>query len=257
MQQSLRPLHDVKVLVTRPQQRALGLCQMIEQAGGSALQFAAIEINEPENFQSREYARDHIQEFALAIFISPTAVEKTFEFLTALPAGIRISAIGSRTTRALEAMGLNVDVIPDGHDSESLLEHPQLQAGEITGKKIVIFRGEGGRELLGDTLQSRGAEVFYADMYQRTLPTSTSQLGQYLAETDIVAVSSNQGLQNLYDLATDKNSLTRHVLVVPGERSFTLAKALGFSNIFIAENATDEACMNTLEYAIAKMSKKS
>ena len=257
MQQSHRPLHDVKVLVTRPRQRASGLCQMIEQAGGSALQFAAIEITEPADFQSREYARDHISEFALAIFISPTAVEKTFEFLTVLPAGIRISAIGSRTTRALEAMGLNVDIIPDGHDSESLLEHPQLQAGEITGNKIVIFRGEGGRELLGNTLQSRGAEVFYADMYRRSPPTSASQLSQYLAEADIVAVSSNQGLQNLYDLATDKSSLTRHALVVPGERSFTLAKALGFSNIFIAENATDEACMNALEYVNAKMSKKS
>lgn len=257
MQQSNRPLHDVKVLVTRPQQRASGLCQMIEQAGGSALQFAAIEITGPADSQSREYARDHIQEFALAIFISPTAVEKTFEFLTALPAGIRISAIGSRTTRALEAIGLSVDIIPDGHDSESLLEHPQLQAGEISGKKIVIFRGEGGRELLGNTLESRGAEVFYADMYRRSPPTSASQLSQYLAEADIVAVSSNQGLQNLYDLATDKNSLTRHALVVPGERGFTLAKALGFSNIIIAENATDEACMNALEYANAKMSKKS
>ena len=257
MQQTHRPLHDVKVLVTRPKQRASGLCQMIEQAGGSALQFAAIEITEPADSQSREYAGDHISEFALAIFISPTSVEKTFEFLTALPAGIRISAIGSRTTRALEAIGLSVDIIPDGHDSESLLEHPQLQAGEISGKKIVIFRGEGGRELLGNTLQSRGAEVFYADMYRRSPPTSASQLSQYLAEADIVAVSSNQGLQNLYDLATDKNSLTHHALVVPGERSFTLAKALGFSNIIIAENATDEACMNALEYVNAKMSKKS
>ena len=257
MQQTHRPLHNVKVLVTRPQQRASGLCHMIEQAGGSALQFAAIEITAPTDFQSREYARDHIQEFAIAIFISPTAVEKTFEFLTVLPAGIRISAIGSRTTSALEAMGLNVDIIPDGHDTESLLEHPQLQAGQIAGEKIVIFRGEGGRELLGDTLQSRGAAVFYANMYQRSPPTSASQLSQYLAEADIVAISSNQGLQNLYDLATDKNSLTRHALVVPGERSFTLAKALGFSNIFVAENATDGACMNALEYVTAKMSKKS
>jgi uroporphyrinogen-III synthase len=229
---------------------------MIEQAGGSALQFAAIEITGPEDAQSREYARDHIQEFDLAIFISPTAVEKTFEFLTKLPAGTRISAIGSRTTSALEAMGLHVDIIPDGHDSESLLEHPQLQAGEVAGKKIVIFRGEGGRKLLGDTLQSRGAEVYYADMYRRSLPTSADQLSQYLAEADIIAVSSNQGLQNLYDLAADKNSLSRHALVVPGERSFTLAKALGFSNIYVAENATDEACMNALEYVTAKMSKK-
>jgi len=256
MQQTQRPLQDVTVLVTRPERRAAGLCQMIEQAGGLPLHFAAIEINQPADVQSREYARDHISEFALAIFISPTAVEKTFEFLTALPAGIRTSAIGSRTAHALELMGLNIDVVPDGHDTESLLEHPLMQTRMIAGGKIVIFRGEGGRELLGDTLQSRGAEVFYADMYRRSPPTSARQLDQYLAQADIITVSSNQGLQNLYDLTTDKTSLTRHFLVVPGERSFTLAKVLGFSNIFVAENATDAACMNALEYATAKMSKK-
>ena len=120
----------------------------------------------------------------------------------------------------------------------------------------MIFRGEGGRELLGNTLQSRGAVVFYADMYRRSPPPSARQLDQYLAQADIITVSSNQGLQNLYELASDKSSLTSHTLVVPGERGFTLAKALGFSNILVAENATDEACMNALEYATAKMSKK-
>jgi len=92
-------------------------------------------------------------------------------------------------------------------------------------------------------------------MYRRSPPTSADQLSQYLEEADIIAISSNQGLQNLYDLATDKVGLTRHALVVPGERGFTLAKALGFSNIYVAENATDEACMNALEYVTAKMSK--
>ena len=255
MQQSKGSLQDVQILVTRPEQRAADLCRMIEQAGGSALQFAAIEITEPADFQSREYAREHLSEFALAIFISPTAVEKTLEFLGALPAGIRISAIGNRTANALEKTGVNTDITPDGHNTESLLEHPQLQAGQIAGKKIVIFRGEGGRELLGDTLQSRGAEIFYANMYQRSPPPSATQLDQYLEQADIITVSSNQGLQNLYDLAADKNMLTSLSLVVPGERGFKLAKALGFSNIFIAKNATDEACMNALEYATAKMSK--
>jgi uroporphyrinogen-III synthase len=257
MQQTQRPLHDIKILVTRPQQRAGGLCESIAQAGGTALQFAAIEINEPADSQSREYARDHIAEFTLAIFISPTAVEKTLEYLSALPADIQISAIGSRTAKALITRGLDIAIIPDGHDSESLLEHPQMQAEQVSGQKIIIFRGEDGRELLGDTLRSRGAEVFYADMYQRSPPPSATQLDQYLEQADIITVSSNQGLQNLYDLATDKGRLTSHYLVVPGERGFMLAKALGFSNIFVAENATDEACMNALEYALAKMSKKS
>ena len=249
-QYSERPLQDLKVLVTRPKQRAEGLCRMIEQAGGIPLRFPAIEITAPASTQSREYARDHLAEFALAIFISPTAVEKTFEYLQTLPDGIRISAIGSRTADALTKKGLGIDIESGGHDTESLLAHPALQQREVSGKKIVIFKGEGGRKLLGDTLQSRGAEVIYADMYRRSRPTSAEQLDTCLAKTDIITVSSNEGLQNLFDLATDRNSLLQHRLVVPGERALTLAKALGFSNITVAENATDEACLNALKYAL-------
>ena len=255
-QQTHRPLQDLKVLVTRPVERAAGLCRLIEQAGGTALQFAAIEITAPADTQSREYARDHLAEFSLAIFISPTAVEKTFEFLPEIPANIRITAIGSRTASALESRGLNIDIVPDGHDSESLLEHPELQAEHIAGKNILIFKGEGGRELLGDTLGSRGAEVVYADMYRRALPSSPGKLDQYLVEADIITVSSNEGLQNLFELASEKTSLARHWLIVPGKRAFTLAKKLGFSNILTAENATDEAFLNALTDAIIKMSKK-
>ncbi len=251
-----RPLQDLKVLVTRPRQRAAGLCELIEQAGGIALQFAVIEITEPAINQSREYAKQHLAEFELAIFISPTTVEKTLEYLKTLPENIIISALGSRTADALKSKGLKTDIVPDGHDSESLLNHPQMQADQVSAKKIVIFRGEGGRELLGKTLQSRGAEVYYADMYQRSSPPSAKQLDEHLAAVDVITVSSNQGLQNLYDLATDKNNLTSHFLVVPGERGFTLAKALGFSNIVVAENATDKACINALEYLVPKMSKK-
>jgi len=256
MEQIQRPLQGIRVLVTRPKQRAGGLCELIETAGGIPLQFAAIEITEPTDSASREYARKHIQEFDIAIFISPTAVEKTFEFINVLPSSLAISAIGSRTGKALKSHGISIDIMPDGHDSEALLKHSRMQASQVAGKKIVIFRGEGGRELLGDTLRSRGAEVFYAEMYYRSPPASASLLQQNLADADVVTVSSNQGLQNLYDLTANKKSLTRHVLVVPGERASVLATALGFSHIIVAENATDEACLNALKYAKSQLSKK-
>ena len=254
--QSERPLHNLKVLVTRPEQRAAGLCRMIEQAGGIPQPFAAIEITEPADTRSRDFAREHIGEFALAIFISPTAVEKTLGFLHSLPAGLKLTAIGSRTAQALESSGLSLSIQPEGHDSEALLAQPQMQQERISGSKIVIFKGEGGRELLGDTLRSRGAEVFYADMYRRALPASATRLNEYLQDTDAITISSNEGLQNLYDLASDKQGFSCHNLVVPGERAAVLAKALGFSNIIVAKNATDEAIVDALEYALQKMSKK-
>lgn len=255
-QHTERPLQNRKVLVTRPKQRAAGLCRMIEKAGGIPLPFAAIEITEPADTSSREYARDHIAEFSLAVFISPTAVEKTIEYMQTLPAGLRLSAIGSRTAGTLESRGLSLAIQPEGHDTESLLALPQMQREQIAGTGILIFKGEGGRELLGDSLQERGARVFYADMYRRAAPSSAKALDQFLLDADVITVSSNEGLQNLYDLASDKQLFTGHYLVVPGERALALAKKLGFSNIAVAQNATDGAIFEALKNAITEMSKK-
>ncbi len=256
-QQTQRPLHNLKVLVTRPRQRAAGLCRLIEQAGGVPLQFAAMEIADPADSGTREYAREHLSEFSLAIFISPTAVEKTLEYLQTLPDSLGLSAIGSRTAQALESRNLSLAIMPDGHDTESLLAQPQMQRGRIAGTKIIIFKGEGGRELLADSLRARGADVFCADMYRRSAPASAAGLDQLLQDTDVITVSSNEGLQNLYDLAADKQGLLSRGLVVPGERAGALAKKLGFSKIAVARNATDGAIVEALKNnAITEMSKK-
>ncbi|NNJ97688.1 MAG: uroporphyrinogen-III synthase [Gammaproteobacteria bacterium] len=254
MQEPSGPLQGLKVLVTRPAQRASGLCQLIERAGGSAIHFAAIQIDEPDDTRSRDYVRNHLTEFELAIFISPTAVEKTLDYFVALPKNLKLAAIGSKTAHSLASRGLHIDIEPDGHDTEALLKHPLLQAERVSALQIVIFRGEGGRRLLGDTLQHRGANVFYADMYRRLPPADATQLKALLQQSDVITTSSNTGLQNLYDIVEAKHLLTEHTLIVPGQRTFNLARTLGFNDIIIAENATDEACLNALKYAKVKMS---
>ena len=256
MQPSARPLSGLNILVTRPTSRADGLCRLIEIAGGNALHFAAIEIGEPADTRSRDFIRDHLTDFDIAIFISPTAVEKTLGLLTALPPKLKLAAIGSKTALSLTSSGLNLAIQPEGHDSESLLRHPEFQTKQISGKKIVIFRGEGGRQLLGDTLQQRGADIFYANMYRRSAPSDTSSLNDLLQQADVITTSSNEGLQNLYDMAEDKDILIRRLLVVPGTRALTLARSLGFARVIRAENATDKACMDALKFASLEINNK-
>ena len=252
----LDTLTDIKVLVTRPRQRASNLCALVEQAGGTALPFAAIEITAPDDTSSRDYIIQHLHEFDLAIFISPTAVEETCKTIAEFPATLKLVAIGSKTARAIDECGYSADIVADGHDSESLLQHQGLDDDAIAGKRIVIFRGVGGRELLAEALKERGAIVRYAEMYQRSRPISADEFNQLLEQADILTVSSNEGLQNLYDLAKDKKALTQLPIVVPGERAQVLAQALDFVDIRVADNATDEACLNAIKCWYSQMGEK-
>lgn len=239
-------LHNVNVLVTRPKELADDLCDMIRIAGGVPICYPALEIREPGTSNSREFVSHNIHAFSLALFISPTAVTRTLQYLHSLPEHLRIAAIGSRTAETLAQAGFRVDILPSGHDSESLLSHPEMQAENILGANIIIFRGEGGRTLLGDTLTSRGANVVYAEMYSRAKPEPDADSEQKLYRADIVAATSNEVLLNLLDMVSDKTRLRSLPLIVPGARCEQMAKALGFKSVVVADNATDKATMDTL-----------
>ena len=85
------------------------------------------------------------------------------------PRRLQVATVGGASVRALERFGITGVVAPQGrYDSESLLDLPALAA--VNGRRVVIFRGEGGRELLGETLRARGAVVEYAECYRRVRP---------------------------------------------------------------------------------------
>lgn len=242
-------LQGLKIMVTRPQQLANHLVGLIEGKGGQTFLYPVITILGPGDTEQLEKTLKQLSDFDIAIFISPTAVSKTLERINTLPVGIDVAAIGSSTVAALHNAAIKVAIKPQGHDSEALLQHQQLQTENLRGKKVVIFRGQGGRELLGNTLASRGATVSYAEMYRRIrndkLPPLTTD---NLKSVNIIAITSNEGLQNLYDLAADKTTLLDTPLLVPGSRSRSFAETLGFRTIIRSENATDEACIKALEH---------
>jgi len=164
-------LDGAGILVTRAAHQADGLCQLIRNQGGRAIKFPTLEILAPADPEPLKKLISGISECHIAIFISPNAVSWRLGYLrdTGLPEGLKLAAVGSSTARALAAAGYTVDIVPDVQfDSEALLATPELQS--VQGKRIIIFRGEGGRALLGDTLVERGADVVYAEVYRRACP---------------------------------------------------------------------------------------
>ena len=236
------------ILITRPLGREGNLRGLIEQAGGSVLHYPVFKIQTPSDIEVESLARirDQLHSFSMAIFISATAVEQSQIYFPVLPEHLTIVSIGSKTTQALDMHNIQTDIEATEHNTESLLQSPQLQAPKIQGQRILIFRGEGGRALLGDTLVRRGAQVRYVETYHRKIPPLPPLTEQQINTLDAVTISSNEGLDNLVTLMEDPSLLIDVPIIVPGERAASLAKQHGFKVIVTAENATDEATFTAL-----------
>jgi len=167
------PLAGRGIVVTRPRETASGLARRIGAAGGRAILYPALEIDPPSDAGSAEKAIDALERFDLAVFVSPTAVQKALALMAVRgrgwPPQLVAAAVGLASRSELERLGVPGALAPDtGADSEALLALPELL--QCSGKRVVVFRGEGGRELLGDTLRQRGASVTYAACYRRSPP---------------------------------------------------------------------------------------
>jgi uroporphyrinogen-III synthase len=235
-----RELAGRGILVTRPGERAGPLARMIEEAGGRAHLFPAIEIED----LPPPPALAELERFDLAVFVSPTAVTKVMPHVAAWPPGLRAAAVGGGTRRELERRGMRAVIAPAvGADSEALLAARELQ--DVEGKRIVIFRGEGGREVLGETLRRRGAQIEYAACYRRLPPRRKPHCAP--REIDAITISSSQGLANLFDVL-DAEFLRAKPLFVPHPRVADGARARGAREVVLAGPSDEEMVAALVAY---------
>ncbi len=213
-------LDGVRVLVTRPSVQARDLVTAISARGGEAIEFPVIET-EPRDAAEIAADIDRLATPDIVIFVSANAVRFGHEFA----ASARVAAIGPATARATQEHGLAVDIAsPDGFTSEHLLKVPDMQ--QVDGKVVRIIRGNGGRELLAQTLSDRGASVEYLEVYARRMPVyspdEVAAVGRQLAagEIDVITVMSVDSLVNLLSLlpSTCHDALRKTPLVTPAAR---------------------------------------
>lgn len=228
------------ILITRPVEQSDRLCQLIRAAGGVPVVFPAIEIKPPAEPARLVELLGRLDLFDLAIFVSPTAVARAWEYIVAArgwPKTLKVAAVGKSSAQALIERGLKDVIVPPNHsDSEALLSLPALQA--ISGQRIVIFRGEGGRELLAQTLSQRGAIVEYAECYRRAKPQADiAPLLQQHAQQKFAAMvlTSRESLANLIELLGPAWDLFKSVPVfVPHQRIAEAASNQGMETVHVA-----------------------
>ena len=240
-------LSGLTVLITRPLNQADSLRRAIESAGAKTLSLPLIEINRLNDAQAIQELRNKVLQldsYQSLIFVSNNAVsfggEVINNYWPQFPIGIEVIAIGPTTAEAAsEQLGCEVIQPSSGMTSEDILRLPALS--NVSDKKIAIVRGQGGRELLADTLRERGAIVDYLEAYRRTPVDYTSvdfcnRLQK--AGVNVLTVSSGESLDRLtHLLAANGKMLQQLKLLVPSERIGLQAKKAGYEQVKNASGA--------------------
>ncbi|MDM8559427.1 uroporphyrinogen-III synthase [Candidatus Parabeggiatoa sp. HSG14] len=241
-----KKLEKIKVLVTRPVHQSENLCQLIKAESGKPIRLPVIEIAEIADNSDLLDCRVSLKKLDIAIFISANAVEKTLPFLLEngnLPSKLQLIAVGKKTAKTIKKYGLLALCSVPPFNSETVLAMPQLQKKAVQDKQIVIFRGEGGRELLAETLRQRDAIVKYVNVYRRIQPPVPSWIVG--TKIDVITLTSVEGLQNLFAMLEGQSWLQKTPLVVMSERIKAEAQKLGVqAPIFVAETASDEGLLS-------------
>lgn len=245
------PLDGLYIAVTRPLSQAQSLSEAIIKLGGNPISYPLLAVTAINDYTLFTQQLKKLDKTDWAIFISSNAVDfampLVMQHYPVLPAHLQFAAIGPHTANALNAYGIEKVLIPEQRfDSETLLSLPQMQ--EMHDKCVAIFRGVGGRELMAETLKSRGAEVYFAESYQRINPqTDTEILDGYWQrqQLDALVVTSSEAMRYLLKLAENKPWLAHVTLCVNHERIAELPRAHGLK-VMVADAPGDAAMLQCL-----------
>lgn len=247
--------NKLAVLVTRPEGQGDALCAGLETLGLRAYQQPLLTLEPLESLSPA--SRQHLLDLDLyqhIVFISANAVRYGLDciddYWPQLPVGQNWYAIGASTAALLAERGLSPITPGDQMSSEGLLAVAEL--ARVEGERVLIVKGEGGRETLRNKLTQRGAKVDELACYRRGCPSlPPGQLAANLSHWGIqlILISSGEGLRNLMALLSKEESTKfRDIgLVVPSLRVEKMAKEAGFTRVYRTPNASDGAVLAFLQ----------
>jgi uroporphyrinogen-III synthase len=236
----------VKVLLTRPLTQVKTLESLVIDAGHQPLLFPTLEVIELNATAQRS-------QYDAVIFISANAVEHGIQILDTISYS-KVFAVGAATAKKLNHHHITVDDFPqEKASSESLLNLESVSC--LKNKNILIFRGRGGRETLKTGLEKSQNKVEYVQVYSRIICKLSDLHKQSLSDflldkKGFVSVTSNENLDGLISLAgqlNDLSSLKQYPLIVLSDRIKKYAQSLGFKQVIITSNISDQAIASVLD----------
>jgi len=243
------------ILNTRPAHQQAELSSLLELEGAKTLSFPVIDIVPHESSLARQRLTQQLSVYDILLFVSRNAVDNAFRLIDSsrFKPGLCFGVIGTATRLALAQRVTQLDscLLADApYNSETLLEAAALQ--QVAGKRVLILRGQEGRNLLGDELMARGAEVDYCEVYRRELPQCALADFDRLVEKafpTLLILTSNEGMHNLFELVAPAAAerLRRIPWLLISERMRESALKLGHNaSIVIARSASDKGIQQAI-----------
>lgn len=250
------------VVITRPQAQAVALAQKLSALGRDAVVFPLLEILPLPDQAALQATLRNVGDYAMVAFVSPNAIDAAFAHIGQWPSHVALAVVGEGSKAALAQHGLTSanatifsPVDPLRTDSQTLVEVLDLDA--LRGKRVLILRGETGRELMADALRDHGVQVEQVAAYRRAAPAlddvKRAQLRHLLdTEADWV-ITSSEALRILLQMVQDTGGdaavvkMQQQRLVVPHVRIAETARSLGFADI-VQTGSGDEPLLAALQF---------
>ena len=255
-----RPLRGKKFVITRAADQAADFISLLADSGADVISFPTIQISPPKSWKAVDRAIAEIAGYDWLLFTSVNGVCMFFERLNRKGGdirdlkGLRIGAIGPKTSARLEALGLKVDAFPEEYRAEALAE----VIGEVRGRRVLLARAEKARDVLPKTLEARGAAVTIATVY-RTLQLRrlASGIKKRLLDGDMDAVtftssSTVEGFMDHFSPA-ERHRIFRHAKAAAiGPITAATLRHYGIRSAILAKQYTIEGLAKAIERYFSK-----
>jgi uroporphyrinogen-III synthase len=208
------------VVITRPLAQAGALARRVALMGREAVVFPLLEIHPLSDPSALRNALADLSGYAMVAFVSPNAIHATFAVVRDWPREVPLAVMGEGSRNALAQYGVtsaNAAIVSPGDakrtDSQTLLE--ALDIAALRGKRVLILRGETGRELL-------------ADAQNDWIVTSSESLRILVQMAQQVAGDSGMA------------KVQQQSIIMPHIRIQETAQALGFRNITLTGSGDEQ-----------------
>nr|WP_086939223.1 uroporphyrinogen-III synthase [Thaumasiovibrio occultus] len=239
------------LVIVRPAPDCHALAAQLQRVGISALAQPVQTFEMTTHAKTLPTTLQSLAENDLVIAVSPNAVQFAQQIMTQAKLHwpkLTYIGVGERTARELQQVSGQPTLFPQQADSDGVLA--LLRNNDIQRARVVIIRGEEGRDAIAQGLMQEGAQVTNANIYRATpLPLEGNTLyQQWQSRVTGLVVTSQSQLTQLWTLFTPKQQawLCNLHLWVPSPRVKLHAQSLGFRTISCANSASNTALFATL-----------